>query len=362
MRALLIACLLPLCVPAQPTPAKVQSDIAEFLKPGHKLYDIEERAESFNAQWSKITGYKAVNCRGDLCVEKRFGLVHKVKGDTLFADFHEIALFNGKIFLSWDSWACLTDDDLKVTHVFSRAQIMSRYFIAAANSKQYGVLDTLARQVIPPKYDSIQVLDTWTMDDDKTPDFIVKQQGKWGVVDFKDSVKIKPAFEALINLGGFAGYAGKKGKYAYVSRNGTPATQFMYDSMFTDWSMANFIIMKGNKIGLMGMDGKELVKPVFTEITRTSSYGCRCAKANGKYAVISSRGVNLSGFIYDDFKPYQSVHDEMLLRKNGKWGFFGCRSKKEISPFIYDGVVAFYGYEADMMLNGVKKKIRLKDE
>jgi hypothetical protein len=181
-------------------------------------------------------------------------------------------------------------------------------------------------------------------------------------VNYKDGVKINMVYETLIDLDGFAGFAGKKGKYGFIRWDGSPVTSFTYDSMYTDWSSANFLVTRDNLIGLMDDDGKELLKPSLSEVTRTSTYGCRCAKRDGKYAIISSRGINLSGFVYDDFKPYQAVHDEMLLKKNGKWGFFGCRSKKEISPFIYDSVVAFYGYEADVMLNGVKKKIKLKDE
>jgi hypothetical protein len=362
MRLLLITYLLPVFAMAQPTIGQVQSNIDKLRRPGQR-HPVIEHAEDFNDQWLRITTHKAVKCWDDVCSEERFGLVHRVKGDTLLADFKELEVFNDHIFFSHGDWACLTDSNLKVTHAWSRAQILSRHFIAARDSARYSIIDTLARQVIPPKYDSIrQVVDLWAPHDDKTPDFIVKANGKWGVVNYKDGVKIKLLYESLNSLHDFAGYAGKKGKYGFLRWDGEPVTQFTYDTMYTDWSSPNFIVTRDNKIGLMDDDGKELVKPSFSEVTRTSPYGCRCAKLNGKYAVISSRGINLSGFIYDQFTPYQAVHDEMLLRKNGKWGFFGCRSKKEITPFIYDRVEAFYGYEADMMLKGVKKKIKLNDE
>jgi hypothetical protein len=32
-----------------------------------------------------------------------------------------------------------------------------------------------------------------------------------------------------------------------------------------------------------------------------------------------------------------------------------------LTPFVYDKVVAFYGYEADVMQGGVKKKVKLQD-
>jgi len=241
--------------------------------------------------------------------------------------------------------------------------MLSNHFIAASDGEHYGVLDTLMQQVIPPKYDSIrQIIDLVAPHNDKTPDFIVKEHGKWGVVNYRNGVKIKLSFETLIELDGFAAFAGKKGKYGFVRWDGVPVTQFTYDSMYTDWSSPNFIVTRDKKIGLMDAVGKELVKPSFSEVTRASSNGCRCAKLNGKYAVISGNGINLSGFIYDDFKPYLVVHDEMLLQRNGKWGFFGCRSKKEISPFVYDDIAAFYGLEAEMMQDHEKKKIRLRDE
>jgi hypothetical protein len=362
MRPLLIVCLLPFFAFAQATVEQVQADIDNSLKRGQRHPHIEH-SEHFNEQWSRITTHKSVNCKGDLCSEERFGLVNLASGDTLLADFRDIEMFFGRIFLSGDKWACLTDANLKVTHAYDRAQILSRHFIAVADNNRYAVIDTLMRQVLPPKYDSIrQVVDLWAPHEDKSPDFMVEQQGKWGVVNYKDGVKINLVYDMLIDLDGFAGFAAKKGKYGFVRWDGSPVSAFTYDSMYTDWSSPNFIVTKDKMIGLMDDNGKELLKPSLSEVTRTSTYGCRCVKRGGKYAVISSRGINLSGFIYDEFKPYQTVHDEMLFSKNGKWGFFGCRSKKEISPFIYDNVVAFYGYEADVTLNGVKKKIKLKDE
>ena len=362
MRHLLILFLLPFLAAAQPAQEQVQTDIDSLLKRGQR-HPFIEHGEHFNDKWSRITTHKSYNCNGDHCTDARYGLVNLVSGDTLRADFRDIQMFYGRIFISGDNWACLTDDSLKVTHAYSRAYILSRHFIAVSHVKTYGVVDTLMREVIPAKYDSIrQVVDLWAPHDDKSPDFMVEFQGKWGVINYKNGVKINLVYDMLIDLDGFAGFAAKKGKYGFVRWDGSPVSTFSYDSMYSDWSSPNFIVTRDKMIGLMDDNGKELFKPSLSEVTRTSTYGCRCAKRDGKYAVISSRGINLSGFIYDEFKPYQLVHDEMMFRKNGKWGFFGCRSKKEISPFIYDSVVAFYGHEADVMLNGAKKKIKLKDE
>jgi len=353
--------LLPISVIAQVTVEKVQSDIDQLLRRGQR-HPIIEHSEHFDDKWSRTTVHKDGKCLGDFCTEERYGLISPT-GDTLRAEFREVELFKNRIFLSYDSWACLTDQNLKVTHAYFRAQILSRHFVAVSDGHYYGVVDSLMRQVIPFKYDSIrQVVDLNAPHDDRTPDFMVKSQGKWGVVNHKDGVKINLIYETLIDLDGFAGFAGKKGKYGFIRWDGTPVNTFTYDSMYTDWSAPNFIVTRDEMIGLMDHDGKELFKPSLSYVTRTSTYGCRCAKRDGKYAVLSSRGINLSGFVYDEFKPYQLVYDEMLFRKNGKWGFFGCRSKKEITPFIYDSVVAFYGHEADMMLHGVKKKIRVRDE
>jgi len=360
--SLTVIVLLPLSAIAQPTTEQVQTELDNLFARGRKRPSIEY-VEEFNDRWLKSVNRKVVECRGDRCTVERYGLINREKGDTLAAEFDEIRQFNDHIFLSWDNWACLTDANLKVTNAYPRAQLLSRHFIAASNGTHYGVIDTVLNQIIPPRYDSIrQVVDLWLPHDDTTPDFIVKESGKWGVVNYKNGVKIKFAFETLVELDGFAGFAGKKGKYGFVRWDGVPVTQFVYDSMYTDWSSPNFIITRNNEIGLMDDVGKELVSPTLSEVTRASTYGCRCARRDDKYAVLSSRGVNLSGFVYDDFKEYPHMHDEMLLRRDGKWGFFGCRSKKEISPFIYDAVVAFYGDEVDMMLNGVKKKIKLRDE
>jgi hypothetical protein len=359
----LIAVVLAFNASAQTEVASAQAEINKLLKSGTANVEFgSDQPAPLTPKWSKLTGYKPITCNGDLCMEERYGLVSKSRKDTLPPVFKTIEIFQGKIFLSGDNWACIVDDNLKVAEAFDRAQVLSPYFIAAPIGKSYAVLDSLLRKVVPASYDSVAIVERWMVEEDKTPDFLVKKNGKWGVIDYKNQTKMNPEYDELIFLSGFRGYAGKKGKYAYVRWDSLAVTGFIYDSIFTDFSIANFVVTKGGKIGIMNDDGKELIKPSLDWVTKTSQYGCRCANMNGKFAVFSSRGKNLTGFVFEDFKPYQQMHDEMLLKKNGKWGFFGCRSQKELSPFIYDRVVSFSGYEAEMMLNGAKKKIELKDE
>lgn len=360
VRLFLAFLLLPLFGTAQ-TSDTVQAQIDKLLHEGGTQQLVEDTGDHIG-HWSKSVIHKTIECGGDQCSQVRYGLINHTTGDTLAADFREIKAFMQYIFLSRDGWASLVDTNLKVIKVYPRAHVLSSDFIAVYDGQHYGVVDTLTNPVIQSRYDTIiQVSDLWAPHHDKTPDFIVRSGDKWGVINYKGGVKINLAYEMLIQLEGFAGFAGKKGKYGFVRWDGAPVTPFVYDSMYTDWSNPNFIVVKDNKLGLMDDDGKELVKPSFSEVTRASTYGCRCVQENGKYAIISSRGINLSGFRYDNFKRYAMAHDEVLLHRNGKWGFFGCRSKKEISPFHYDSVEAFYGHQADVVQHGVKKTIKLND-
>jgi hypothetical protein len=360
----LVAVVLALNASAQPQVKDVQAEINKLRKPVAGIDYHDRDPINLTKKWSTIIANREVGCfGGDLCSEERLGLVSVSRKDTLSPDFKVIRVFRDKIFLSKEDWSCLTDENLKVTHAFARAEFLSSYFLTAGNGKKYAVLDSLLNEALPPQYDSVVLASRAVMDDDNEPDFIVKKDSRWGVVDNHNKLKVAFDYDVLVLLDYFRGFAAKKdGKFAFLRRDSLPVTPFIYDTIYSDWSPSNFLLVKDRKIGLMDHHGKMQLKPSLDNVTRTSLYGCRCAKMNGKYAVLSSRGKNLSGFVYEDFKPYQLVHDEMLLKKNGKWGFFGCKSEKEISAFIYDRVVSFSGYEAEMMLNGAKKKIELKDE
>jgi hypothetical protein len=78
----------------------------------------------------------------------------------------------------------------------------------------------------------------------------------------------------------------------------------------------------------------------------------------GKWGVLSSFGKELTEFAFEEVRWY--TEDQIALKKNNKWGFYDCKNQKVSAPFIYDKVVSHSGYEAQVLLNGVSKKIKLE--
>jgi hypothetical protein len=189
--------------------------------------------------------------------------------------------------------------------------------------------------------------------------YAVKAKGKWGAITEKGVSVIPLKYDTLILFSGNFSIGAKKGKFGLLDLKGAELTAFKYDSLYSDFSR-QIIAVINRKLGLLSDEGKEITPLVYSAITRQSVYGCRCVEKNGRIAVLAGSGKELTPFEYDLLQLYEPPLDVWVLRKNGKWGFYDCEQQKTITPFVYDKVEKFYGYEADVIEKGVKKKIKLK--
>lgn len=189
--------------------------------------------------------------------------------------------------------------------------------------------------------------------------YAVKKNRKWGAVNQQGQVIIPIAYDTLIPFPGNFSIGAKKVKFGLIDLKGKELTPFRYDSMYSDYSR-HLIAVTKNKLGLVSDEGVELTAQVYTRLTRQSTYGCRCAQKNGRFAILSGAGKELTTFVYDQLQNYEPPTDVWVLRKQGKWGFYDCEKQKEISDFIYDDVTRFWVDGAEVIVKGVKKEIRLK--
>jgi WG containing repeat len=339
---------------------EVQKFIDANFRPKQKFQKFEYLGvEPISQGWELLKAEFYFPCAGDQCAEVRMGLIHEKK-DTLLPIFKSIHFLDKKILLRYEQWSATTDLSLRVDEVFSDSRFEKYVFLK--RNDFWGVYTMGLAEKIPALYEDIEpyYLEVLKNGDWVTDSyFAIKHRGKWGAVNERNEVVVHPNYTALVPFPGNFSLGAKKEKFGLISSSGQELTPFKYDSVYADFSR-QLIVRLGGKLGLLGDDGKEMTPIVYSSITRQSTYGCRCAGKNGKFAMLSGAGKELTSFVYDRIQEYDPPTDVWVLRKSGKWGFYDCELKKELTPFIYDKVTAFSVYEAEVVLNGAKKKIKIK--
>lgn len=316
--------------------------------------------EPFTSEWSLFHATYYFTCRGDLCAEPRVGLIG-TRGDTLLPIFTGIHRVNDQLLLCAEKWSALVTATLTVKEAFDDTHVDRELFLIR-KKEGWGAYTNELVELIPPTYEGIRPYrQEWIKNDEWVTErcFVVKKNGKWGAVNDRNQAFIQPLYDDLIPLPANFSLAGRKQKFGLIGRNGQALTAFKYDSLYQDFSR-QVIARVGNHLGLLSDEGKEISPIAYTEISRQSTYGCRCVSKNGKLAMLSGAGKELTPFVYDRIQRYDPPTDVWVLQKNGKWGFFDCETQKELTPFVYEKVSGFSVYEAEVLLNGVKKKIKLK--
>lgn len=337
--------------------AKLQSDINDLLQEKFDHTGIVASETELPGKWSKIESEVTYDCFGDQCQKTVYGLVNQETGDTLRPAFDGITVFGDKLLLMRSDWTAMTNMDLQVERAINRVTVANDSLMLLWDGVHMGAINNQLTEVVPMQYDSIVAEEIGFL---LEPDYVLKveQNGKWGILSSSLQPSISPRYETIHMLMGYVYAAKLDGKFGIIKADGKEVTPFKYDSLYSG-GLNHAIFVDKKKIGLVTLEGQELTQAAFESLTNPSLYGCRCARRDGKYGVISSAGEELSGFVYDEYRAYASVHDEMQLRKNGKWGFFDCKTKKEVTPFIYDDVTAFYGYEANVLINGKSSTVKI---
>jgi hypothetical protein len=337
--------------------ATQQAQLDDLLEEQFDRTNVTASDIEVGGKWRMIEDLETFDCFGDRCYRSVYGLVNIGTGDTLRPVFDAITPFGNRILLMHKDWTAMANQELRIERVFKGLSLANDSLLLAWDGTHMGAIDDQLVEVLPMNYDSIVAVEIGFL---LEPDYVLKvrQGGKWGLLSSKREKIGAAKYDAIYTLMGYTFAAKLEGKFGLVNSEGTEITPFKYDSIYSG-GLNQAIIVDKKKLGLITMDGHEVIQPVYDSFTDASLYGCRCALRNGKYGVVSSAGEELSGFVYDEYRSYTSVHDEMQLRKNGKWGFFDCKSQKEVTPFIYDDVTSFFGYQANVLVNGKSSLVKI---
>ena len=149
---------------------------------------------------------------------------------------------------------------------------------------KYGLCDNTGNIIIEPKYKKVDKI----QDDYKNGYIVIDENDKAGIIGIDKSVILKCDYEEIKPVIGTNLFIVKSnGKYIAINKEG----ETILEDKFDDVEGINgeiIIAKKGNKIGLLDINGETKVKFDYEEIKNAGEY--YIAKKNDKYGIIDIQG------------------------------------------------------------------------
>ena len=196
---------------------------------------------------------------------------------------------------------------------------------------KYGLIDLKGKEILPIEYDDIQA----TLGVKNS--LKIQKDGKYGVANIEGKVVIKPEYADILQLGedNKSGYIVKNdnGKYGIVDYSDTPVLQCEYDAVSQIYGNDMYVVTKSGKQILVNKDGTEAIKNnsnynSIEEVLKTKEAGVIIKKGE-KYGVINLDGETIVEPNYEDLK--EAKPGILICKKNGKYGIIDLENNEKIS-------------------------------
>lgn len=216
------------------------------------------------------------------------------------------------------------------------AQEMINGFAVAQKEKKFGVLKASGEWLIEPSYDTI--IANMTL---RNPQFLVKREGRWGVMDKAGEDLFKLEFDELVVQEDRYYKAKKKGKWGALDHRGKVVISFVYDMLHLkkknmDAPAFPAIFSKGNTMGLVNQLDNELISLKADTIVYLGGalYGYRL---KSQWGIFDERGTLRQEPFAESLGQYDEASLRLPFKRKGKWGYVDQGGHEVISPQYEEG-------------------------
>lgn len=210
--------------------------------------------------------------------------------------------------------------------------------ILLKDNDKWGYIDKDSNIVIPFIYDFLNQFDAYGY-------AIVENDGKCGFINRNNDTIIPLIYEEIGSYNHDLARAKLNGKHGFINRKGETIIDFQFDDAhgFIDCGLAQIKI--GNKYGFVDTKGFQVIPAKYSKVDyHPQEMDFVFALHDNKWAFFSTKGEQLSDFVYDDiygtsehidiFTEKYMFNELILVKKNGKYGYLN-RNLKVVIDFGY---------------------------
>ena len=229
-------------------------------------------------------------------------------------------------------------------------------YIVTDTKNNVGVVSYDKTVAIEPKYEDIKTI----YGDGK---YVVKEDGKWQIVDKEGNVYLKDQFDEVISINGENVIVEKENQYGVMNLEGDTKIALKYQDMSYLFD-ENYIFQEDDQYGVMNLSGEVLLKPSYESLIYRQEAGFlegTKEKQTNTDFIGNDFSVKLSGILselntengymkirvdgeykYYNFKFEEKTNTELLTantlfldKKDGKYGYVN-KEGIVVVDYIYD--------------------------
>lgn len=276
-------------------------------------------------------------------------LVPVIYDDIAYSGNHIAMVKNG---FCWYLYNCsdetlsdmFYDEVYEITTGIQTVNNMIKGYYALKNGK-WGCVDSFGTTVIPFKYEALDKFDEMGR-------ARVIYNGKFGIIDCGGTVVIPPAYDYIYPFGTLKVAVAQVGnKYGAVNLSGNVAIPFEYDYIYSFNNSKTTVAYKDNVFSVINTQGEVVTDKNYKYIEEFKN-GLALAYANG-YGYIDHNGNEIIECIYSDVK--QGTALSVFLKNDEKWALFSSEGEN-LTGFIYEDAGEFENglSSVSIMVDGVK--------
>lgn len=202
-----------------------------------------------------------------------------------------------------------------------------------------GYIDPSGQYAIPPKFEKANSFSGKYAS--------VAEGKKWGFINTKGDWAIAPEYDKVNDFNSGLALVAKGEDWFYIREDNTPLEIVEKPDKFYSFDQGVAFFKRGEKIGLLGTDGKFVAEPDY-DVIKPFASGYAKASKNGLWGLIDTKGNILVPIEYEEISGFSPTG---LWARNG--AAFGLIIDGKFTPI--DGVDKIYDFQPGSELTYARK-------
>ncbi|MCB0578950.1 MAG: WG repeat-containing protein [Phaeodactylibacter sp.] len=219
-------------------------------------------------------------------------------------------------------------------------------YAAMQRNGQVGLLAEGGRELVPPKYDDIKVLDSTLIS--------VMDQGQWMVINLYGDVILEKGYQRVEVWNGFYLAYMKDGKWGLTDKFGNKLAEPAYDDIQSEGGQF-FITTRAGLLGLLSGTGREILPNEANEI-RFFSDSLFFYRSGNQWGAIDFYGIRV---IPAEYGAFSRISDNFIkLSRNDKHFVYSIPCSRIISDGNFDN---YYSFSKRYVITKERRQLGLLD-